>query len=399
MTRAALLSALSMAAAFAVDGATGDGATGLTYALGNLEESDISSAMMSAASENCFLETIRMDGVENCTTYIGIPMVCVRMRNNMAANLLEATGRRQHYSIQTMMSEVWLNAWANSQLAQPTNKKIGQDTSDVGGGSASGRVQGRTLGIPLITEGIMSLASGISFGTLCKPGTAVGGYFYFADGDETAAGSTWRSIISPYYLNGMTSGLSFMAKALETSSLCSLDLNFMLCYGGFGTKYPTAGDIGAGSPALRLITGAWRAQEIHSAPTLTYGPYDTSLGSSIHSQMHLSSSMVGSNSTNLPPYSPASYMQWLYPGSVGGSPQGDEDESCYVLGVGPGTAPIVATQSLSELINKTFSEEDTIAFAYWARWTCCNWCAASYDAAAKHALPEQGYYPVLTRDP
>lgn len=389
---------LLVARIFAADAASGDGATGITMAAGWLDEARILAAMGKGALGNCFLTSIRIGGFDTCSTPLGIPMFCVRMRNNVPSNLMEATGRRQHYALQTVMSAAFIKTWSKTQSAQPTNKKIGQDSSSVGGASSSGRVQARTLGTPFLMETAKQLATWVTGGTLCFPTSVQGGYIYFADGDETPGGSIWRSIISPYYLNGMTSGISFYAKGMEVSGLCSLDTNFMVCYGGFGTKYPTSGDIAAGSPALRLITGMWRAQEIHSAPAGTYGPYDTSLGSPIHAMMHLPTSMVGGSLSLLPPYSPGSYMQWLYPG-VGAAPVGHPDMWCTPLGIGPGTSPMAMNQMLSETVNKTWMEEDTLAFAYWSRWTCCNWCRFSADEAVRHMIPEMGFLPVLTRIP
>jgi len=109
-------------------------------------------------------------------------------------------------------------------------------------------------------------------------------------------------------------------------------------------------------------------------------------------------SLVAGSAAASPPYSPGSYMQWLYPG-LGAAPIGHSESHCYVLGVGPGTSPQVATQMLSETLNDTWIEEDTLSFAYWTRWTCCNWCSASVESAAMHMIPERGMRPVLTRIP
>lgn len=376
--------------------AQGEGASGFTMAAGFLDDTALSSAMGEAALGNCFLTSIRFGGLEYCQ-FGYFPSICVRMRNNWMGNLLEASGKRQHFAVQTILSAAFLSVLASSEPAAPTNKKIGYDTSAYG--SASGRVMARTLGPPLIYEVVAQLVSAASMNVICKPDDLRFGYIYFAEGDETSVGtSMWRSIISPYYLNRMTSGLSLFAKATETAGLCGLDVNYMICLGGFGTKYPTSGDIGAGSPALRLITGMWRAQEITAAPAGTYGPYSMSLGPAIHSQLHLPQAMVGGITSQIPPYSPASYMQWLYPGT-GAAPVGHPDTFCYVLGVGPGTSPQVMNQMLSETLNDTWIEEDTLAFAYWTRWTCCNWCRGSNDSAAKKMIPERGYDPVLTRKP
>jgi hypothetical protein len=382
--------------ASALDMATGKGASGFTMAAGGLEELGILTALGSGALGNCFVGSIRWGGMETCTSS-GWPRVCVRFRNNYLQNLLEASGKRHHFALQTVMSAAFLEAIADSQSAAPSAKKLGVDMGMFTSGS--GRVQGRTLAPPLLYEALGTLVQGASLNSLCRPTDLRFGYIYFAEGDETGAGQTlWRSIISPYYLNRMTSGISLFAKAVETVGMCGLDVNFMLCIGGYGTKYPTSGDIAASSPALRLITGAWRAQEIHAAPAGTYGPYDTSLGPVIHSQMHLPLSMAGGVTAVLPPYSPGSYTQWLYPG-MGSLPVGNPDTFCQVLGVGAGTSPQAMNQMLSEAINKTWIEEDTLAFAYWTRWTCCNWCQGADDAAVKHMIPEQGYSPVLTRKP
>ena len=383
-------------AAAEATGATGGGATGITFAAGFQDEGQLTQSIIEAATTNCFLTTIRFNGIETCWRGI-FPQICVRMRNNWLSNLLEASGKRQHFAVMTTTASAFLSEWGSKEFAAPTNKKIGHDDSS--NQSASGRVMARTLGPPLVYEALGVIIQGATFYTLCKPEDLKFGYIYFAEGDETAVGtSMWRSIISPYYLNRMTSGVSLFAKATETAGLCGLDLNYMLCIGGFGTKYPTSGDIGAGSPALRLITGMWRAQEITAAPAGVYGPYDVALGLAVHAQLHLPTSIVGGVTARLPPYSPGSYMQWLYPG-IGASAVGHSDVFCSILGVGPGSSPIAMNQMLSETINDTWIEEDTLAFAYWTRWTCCQWCRGTADEAARHMIPEKGFSPVLSRRP
>lgn len=391
------------ALASAADVAGGDGATGMTVADGWLDESRIVASMGTAALGNCFLTSIRISGVEVCTTPIGLPLICIRMRNNYPSNLVEATGRRRHFALQTVSSAAFLKTFAATQTADPTNKKLGKDASDVGGGSGSGRVQARTLALPILVGFLGQLVQGATLQTLCKPIFQAPnlGYYYFADGDETPGQSMWRSIISPYYLNSATSGMSFYAKALETSGLCTIDSNFLVCLGGFGTKYPTSGDIGASSPSLRLITGAWRAQEIGAAPAGTFGPYDVALGPEVHAMLHLPTAMVGMTQSfipQLPSYQPGSYIQWLYPG-IGKPPVGKPDMWCTVLGVGVASSPAIMAQTVSETVTSTWMDEDTLAFGYWTRFTCCNWCTASNESPARHMIPEAGFDPVFTRIP
>lgn len=376
--------------------AVGEGATGITTTIPGIIDPALSMILAEGAMTNCFLLSIRVGGIELCSTPLGFPLPCVRMYNNTLANLLEASGKRSHFSIFTITTLMFIEAWAEAEAALPTMKKIGQDMSDYV--SASGRVNARTIAPPLANEYFMSLLDNSTMKVLCNPQTPKLGYLYFAEGDELSIGSMWRSIISPYYLNAATSGISFYAKAMEVTGMCSTDVNFLLCMGGFGTKYPTAGDVSAGSPALRLVTGMWRAQEIHAAPVATYGPYDMSLGFEMHATMHMPQSLIAGSAALLPPYSPGSYMQWMYPG-LGGAPVGHSEATCFVLGIGPGTSPQVAAQMLSEMLNDTWIEEDTLSFAYWARWTCCNWCVGSPEAAAQHLVPERGYSPVLTRIP
>jgi len=376
--------------------AGGKGATGITAADGFLDEAQILMIMGEAALNNCFLTSIRIEGVEYCQFGMW-PQLCIRMRNNTPANLLEATGKRQHISVMTIASEAFLHAWGAEQMAMPTNKKLGQDSSE--SNSASGRAQGRTLATPLLAEAVFNLAQGVMLETLCKPPQVAAGYHYFAEADEGPHGQTmWRGIISQYYLNKITSGISLFAKLVETTGLCGLDFNYMLCIGGYGTKYPTGGTIEGGSPALRLITAMWRAQEIHAQPLGSFGPYQTSLGMAIHGQLHLPQSMAGGLASNVPGYSPGSYTQWLYPG-LGAAPVGHPDPYCQILGTGVGTSPQAQTQMLSETINDTWTEEDTLSIVYWARWTCCTWCVGSDDAFVKKQIPELGYDPVLTRHP
>lgn len=387
---------LGLASVTAATVAGGKGATGITVADGWLDEGDILQRMGKGALGNCFLTSIRVGGIEFCQ-YGMWPALCVRMRNNTPSNLLEASGKRQHVGVMTVAAEVFLEGWGSEQRAQPSNKKLGQDST--GTESSSGRAQGRTLATPLLAESVMATVDATFAGTLCKPNQLTVGYHYFAEADEGPHGQTmWRGIISSYYLNKITSGMSIFAKMLETSGLCGLDTNYLLCLGGWGTKYPTSGSVEVGSPALRLITAMWRAQEIHAQPAGTFGPYETSLGMVIHGQLHLPQSMAGGLTSNVPGYSPGSYTQWLYPGT-GAPPVGHGDSYCQILGLGVGTSPQVANQMTSEIINDTWIEEDTLSLVYWARWTCCTWCSGSNDAGVKHMIPEQGYSPVLTRKP
>jgi hypothetical protein len=376
--------------------ASGKGATGITVADGWLDEGRILQRMGQAALGNCFLTSIRVDGIEFCQFGMW-PSLCVRMRNNTPSNLLEASGKRQHVAVMTVASEAFLEGWGADQRAQPTNKKIGQDSSSWD--SSSGRAQGRTLATPLLAESVMALVQGGFAGTLCNQPSLTVGYHYFAEADEGSHGQTmWRDVISSYYLNRITAGMSLFSKMLETSGLCGLDTNYLLCLGGWGTKYPTSGTVEVGSPPLRLITAMWRAQEIHAQPAGTFGPYETSLGAAIHGQLHLPQAMAGGITSNVPGYSPGSYTQFLYPGP-GAPPVGHPDSYCQILGIGAGTSPAIANQMTSEVINDTWTEEDTMALVYWSRWTCCTWCTGSNDHAAKHMIPEQGYSSVLTRKP
>ena len=376
--------------------ASGDGATGITMTNPAVVDPQLSVLLAKAALSNCFFLSWRVGGIEFCTTELGFPKPCFRMRNNTLTSILEASGKRSHFSVMSTAALIFIETWSKAESALPSTKKLGQDSSDFVSGS--GRVNARSMAPPLANEVLMALLSKATLDVLCNPQFPRIGYLYFAEGDELSVGSMWRAIISPYYLNKATSGVSFYAKALEVSGMCSTDANFMLCLGGYGTKYPTSGDIGASSPALRLVTGMWRAQEIHAAPLMTYGPYDVSLGFGIHAPLHMPQSLVGGATSLSPPYSPGSYMQWLFPG-LGAAPVGHPETACYVLGVGPGTSPQVAAQMISETLNDTWSEEDTLSMAYWTRWTCCNWCADSPESAARHQVPEQGYRPVLTRRP
>lgn len=378
----------------AVDGSASG--YGITFANGFLDESRVSTVALEGALQNCFLQTIRVEGVDTCII-LEFPSMCMRVRNNIPGNLLEASSKRNHYSIFTAGTKIYLGSAA--PLSAPTNKKVGiDDGHGTSGGSSRG--MSRTISNPISVEAVFALAQGISLGILCKPSMPfLGSYIFYAEGDETDWGaSLWRSIVSPYYTNFSTSGLSLLATSVETVGACPLDLNYVICFGGWGAKYPTSGTMPAKSPALTAMTTLWRAQEIHAAAAGTYGFYDTSLGFAIHSQFHDPRAMIMGSNANLAPYSPGSYVQWLYPG-IPGSAVGQPQDNCGILGVAPGTNPQVATQILGETINKTWIEDNTIAFYYWPRFVCCTWCKASNDSGARHMMPEQSFTETLTRKP
>lgn len=373
------------------------GGYGITVVPNALDEGSLSTVLLEAATSDCFLTSISVGGVEMCTMgYFPIP--CVRVRNNVLGNLLEASSTRNHYAISTIGVRAF---WSNfAPRSAPTNKKVGIDQSH-GTSGGSSRGMSRTISRPIAMTLIDALVTGVTFGQLCRPsGFPEGGlYVFYAEADEKEwGGSLWRSIISPYYLNAATSGVSLLATSIETIGACPLDVNFMFCFGGWGTKYPTSGTFPAKSPALSAMTAMWRAQEIHSAPVGTFGPYDTSFGIAIHGLLHDPRAVMGGMGSVLAPYSPASYIQWLHPG-IPSSPVGAPRAFCGVLGLAPGTIPQAGTQLLSEAINKTWIEDNTLAFAYWPRFTCCNNCSGANDSAVRHLVPEQSYLPTLTRRP
>jgi hypothetical protein len=388
--------------AFAEDlpvGEGNNGGYGITYVNGSLDELSLSGVLLSAASSNCFLTSIRVGGAEVCElAYFPWTLTCIRMRNNVLGNLMESSSTKNHYAVKTVGTKAFLQAFAPSTA--PSNKKAGQDLSGSGKGGGSSAGFARTISRPVSMTTINGIARFISLSTLCSPTMPEGGlYMYYGEGDETDwGGSMWRAIISPYYTNMSTAGISLWASAVETAGFCGSDLDYVICFGGWGSKYPTSGTFSAKSPALSAVTAMWRAQEIHAAVSLTYGPYDTSLGFSVHSPLHTPQATVMGGGANLAPYSPASYMQWLHPGTPS-SPSSNPNESCEILGEGSGTSPQVATQILSEMINKTYLEDNTLAFAYWPRFTCCMWCTRAVDSAIKHNVAEQSYDPTLTRKP
>lgn len=379
----------------AVDVAQGKGATGITTADGYLDELGLIQAMGRAILSNCYLETIRLDGIDFCTSS-GWPRFCFRIRNNKPVTILEATGKRQHVSVITIATEAFLELWTADQKAMPSSKKLGQDIT--GGGTGSSRAMARTLGVPLTLEALMAAASTVSLGNLCQPESFSLAYYYFGEGDETRSTKVWLSIISGYYLNRMTAPLSWGAVMVEGSGLCRLDTNWTLCFGGYGKKYPTRGDITASSPALATTVMMWRGNEITAGTPAQTGPYSTSLGPIVHGQLHLPASIAASAGSYTWPYSPGSYVQWLYPGT-GSLPVGVPDTSCYLLGTGSGTDFQEATQMMNEFFNKTWMEEMSLAYAYWVRTTCCNYCRGSDQEAAKNMTPEQSFAPRLSRRP
>ncbi len=377
------------------------GGYGITTVLGALDDVSLNETILSAATSNCFLTSIKIGGMDVCDIkappYVAI---CVIMRNNMLGNLMESSSTRNHYAIQTIATKLYWEAFAPSSA--PLNKKSGiDDNSGESGGSSRGMA--RTIARPMTSSMILAYASALSIDTLCQPNGMAegGGYVFYGEGDEKDWGaSLWRSIISPYYTNQMTSGISLLATSVETAGACALDLNYVICFGGWGAKYPTSGTFPAKSPALSAITAMWRAQEIHSAPAEYYGFYDTSLGFISHAPFHDSKATQGSAAAMQAPYSPGSYIQWLHPG-IPASPVGEPRQSCQVLGVGSGTSPQVATQIISEFINKTYIEDNTIAFAYWPRFVCCNYCAqgGSSETPVRHVTAEKSFTVTLTRKP
>lgn len=398
----AALLLISVAQVSAMDvGAGSDHGYGVTYVNGaedNLSESALSQKFLQAASGKCFLETIKIGDIRTCSLdFIPYEWACITMRNNILGNMLESASHKNHYAIQTAAAKMYINYM--QPKSAPTNKKLGQDLiSGESGGSSRGMA--RTISRPIVMTAILSLASGVSYDTLCLPNMPEGGsYIFIAEGDEKDSGDTvWRAIISPYYTNMMTSGLSLYATALETSGFCFLDLDYILCFGGWGAKYPTSGSFPAKSPALSAITAMWRAQEVHAAAAMTYGPYDTSLGFGVHQQLHDTMATAMGGGAQLAPWSPMSWMQWLHPGIPAGT-SAEPQTTCDVLGEGPGTSFQLATQILGETVNKTWIEDNAIAFAYWPRFVCCKWCydMGAEDSAAEHMIPEKGYDPVLTR--
>jgi len=374
------------------------GGFGITLVPNALDETSLSTILLEAAGSNCFLESITVGGVDTCSIWIIPSVPCVRVRNNVLGNLLEASSTRNHYAISTIGARAF---WSNfAPKSAPTNKKVGIDQSH-GTSGGSSRGMSRTISRPIAMTLINALSQVVSAGQLCSPlGLPEGGlYVYYAEADEKEwGGSLWRSIISPYYLNAATSGVSILATTIETAGLCPADINYFFCYGGWGTKYPTSGTFSAKSPALSAMTAMWRAQEIHAAPIGTFGAYDTSFGLAIHGLLHDPRAVMGGGAGMLAPYSPGSYIQWLHPG-VPSSPLGVPQVYCGVLGISPGTIPQAGTQMLSEALNKTWIEDNTLAFAYWPRFTCCNNCSVSNETAARHLIPEKSFLPTLTRRP
>ena len=349
-----------------------------------------------AALTSCFLTSIRIDGLETCTISTGgvpIPMICLRVRNNYPSNILEASYKYQHFSVMTVAGQAMLDAMS-LPTATPASKTLGRD-----GDSSSGSytAMGRTLAMPLMADAVMALATAVSAGTLCHPPILPGaGYLFLSEGDESSAGrSQWRATISPYWLHGVTGPITGLAKSIELVGACGLDFTYFLCYGGYGTVFPGSGQNPAASPAMNLLITAWRAQEIHAPLFPMHGPYGNSLGPLVW-QLHHPLSYAFGTGTAIPKYSPGSYVQWLYPGTTG---VGVPDGYCYPLGMGAGGVPPIATQMLSESLNRIPLGDQVLSFAYWSRWTCCNYCMSSDQAPDRQLIPERSFRPSLTRRP
>jgi hypothetical protein len=90
-----------------------------------------------------------------------------------------------------------------------------------------------------------------------------------------------------------------------------------------------------------------------------------------------------------------SYVQWLYPGTAL-----HPDLACYPLGTTlAGSVPQLAAMMTSETTTHIPMEEQSLAFFYWPRFICCNYCSASNESAAKLLVPEQSFLPALSRVP
>jgi hypothetical protein len=378
----------------------------VTLVNGFLTEADILSAMGEGALENCFLRTIKVGESDFCTYYLGVivfEMVCIRVDMNVPMAFVEASDRQGALSLfgnslQTHMQELNKNQ-------SPLEKTMIQRLGDFA--SASATTQGRCINMFVAASAFKSIMNGISMDVLCSPAfeyTRIPyGYAFASEGDHqngTEFGN-WRGIISHYWFVPWLTPFTAISRTIETPGLCAVDWFKLFCHGGWGTVYPSTGTNPAESQTMNLADSAYDALNPTFGFFTQYGPLHLRMGAMLVDFAHSSTSYQYGSTAMHAQMTRGGYIEPLFPTKV---------MDCYdTANVGNDVNPAMEVwmaQLASKPVNETNSNQITdapkysdqarnIAAALWPRFTCCNWCAGSIEAPAKHYIVGSGFWPQL----
>jgi hypothetical protein len=126
------------------------------------------------------------------------------------------------------------------------------------------------------------------------------------------------------------------------------------------------------------------------APFMTYGPLHLRLGADLVDSAHSESSYQLGSDAMYAMLTRGGYIEPLFPTNLKSCLNtaelgNDVDSSMQVWQPAITAKPITETNSNQVTDAPNYSDQGrNIAAALWPRFTCCNWCAGSYQAAEKH---------------
>jgi len=400
-----VLVGLGRAAAWADVGGGEASGNEVSVTVDYLSESDVLNALEQGTEGNCFLDTITI-GEDECIYDLGVvefEMVCIRCDMNVPMALVEASDRQGLLSIDTPDLENDMRD-LNANMS-PAEKTMVQRVGDFV--SASATTQGRCINMFLVEGIIKQVLDGISFDILCSPLFETThtpyGYGFASEGDHqngTEFGN-WRGIISDYWYVPWLTPFTAIARALETPGLCPVDWYKMFCHGAWGTVYPSAGVNPAESQTMNLSDSAYDALNPTYASFMTYGPLHLRLGADLVDTAHSAASYQLGSDANYAMLTRGGYIEPLFPTNLKSCLNtaevgNDVDSSMQVWEPAITAKPITETNSNQVTDAPNYSDQGrNIAAALWPRFTCCNYCAGSYQAAEKHFDVGKGFWPQL----
>jgi len=326
-------------------------------------------------------------GVSVCTYKVlgvPVPVPCIRVDMDIPAKIIEGSHRNAHTSVLTGVSAIQMKA-ALGGKAGPFNKTSDNDSGSLeDGGMNVG--YGRNMGFPPTFAIVYQVAFALTAGNLCQaPFTLMGlGYNYHSEGDwhsKLGYFAGWRAIVSPYITFIYMAPMATLGKVMEYSGIGGVDVFGVLTHGSFGTAAVVNGNNYTTSTMTSMVESMMDAGVVNDAFFFTYGPLTLRYGPMIWPMHFLQSYVFGVIMLN-------AHMQyggnllWLWPGPDNDGP-GDGCHRLKRMGE-PGNIPIFAAVMGIEQGARVRLREANYAFAYFARVTCCNYCAGSDDAIRWH---------------
>ena len=431
-----LLMVIALAARLdaAVGGGTASGAEASTVS-GYLTQSDIQDAVMEGADTNCLVDTVYYAIADTTCTYnlgvVTFPMICNRTEMNVPMAFIEGSDRQGHMALHTQSLESHMKQ-LNKKMS-PTEKTMFQRVGDFV--SASATTQGHAANMFMLIFTIKMKISEAMPADWCMPAFELthtsSGYAFASEGDHTNGTEfgNWRGIVSNYWLTPWLTPFTALSRALEIPGLCAVDVFKLFCHGGWGTVYPAAGTNPAESQLMNLVDSAWDSLNPTYAPFMTYGPLHLRMGAQIVGQAHSTASNQQGSMAMHALLTRGGYLQPLFPASAGmpgagssgggggggmggggggGGMGGGGDDKCIDTSFEGFPSndiddekseiwmPQLGAKAIAENnTNEVSDQHRNVTAALWPRFTCCNMCAGSQDAAYKHFIVGEGIWPQL----